>query len=143
MDDSGDIQKALEELLEQFNIKLDKDEPNVEEGRINRYGEYTEIISKTQEKLDELNQKSEELLKKTGMTREQLDIYVSDPKHFTPEQWAAIQKLREATELFKKRTRMIVAEEMNRQSQQEQKAVEKEAKKQPHRFGKKKHWIPL
>ena len=64
------IRLALEEVLKLYDIKLEnppkENEPN----------DYSEIIGKTQARLDDLNEKAEEIFKRTGMTREQLfDAY--------------------------------------------------------------------
>ncbi len=134
---SEKMRKAFEEVLKEFNISLEPVPETEEEKRAERFGDYSEIIGKTQQKLDELNEKGEVLLKKTGMTREQLDIYASNPANFTAEQWEALRKLQAATEEFKKQATGIVGEEKF------EKIVERKQKKQQHRFGKKKHWIPL
>lgn len=134
---SDKMKKALEEVLKQFDITLEPQEVSEDEKKTERYGDYSEIISKTQAKLDELNEKGEELLKRTGMTREQLEAFASNPANFNQEQWEALQKLKEATEEFKRQSFSIAGKE------EEGRPVEKKQKKQPHRFGKKKHWIPL
>lgn len=134
---SEKMRAAFEEVLRQFNVTLEPIEEEESDKKIDRYGDYSEIISKTQHKLDELNEKGEELLKRTGMTREDLEIYATNPANFTPEQWEALQNLRSSTEEFKRQTYALVGKE------KEVKTIERKQKKQQHRFGKKKHWIPL
>lgn len=134
----ANLKKALEEVLRQFNIQLDPVREDEVGAKAERHGDYSEIISKTQDTLDELSEKAEEMLKKTGMTREQLEAYANNPNNFTKDQWEALQRLRETTEQFKRQTQGIAKTE----SPALQDAPRKE-KKQKHRFGKKKHWIPL
>lgn len=131
------MRKAFEEVLKQFNITLDPIESADEEKKAERYGDYAEIISKTQQKIDELNERGEEILKTSGMTREQLEVFASNPGNFNQEQWEALQKLKIATEEFKRQALEIGEEE------KDVKTIERKQKKQQHRFGKKKHWIPL
>lgn len=127
-----DIRIALEEVLKLYDIKLEqqpeKNSPN----------DYSEIISKTQGRIDDLNEKAEEIFKRTGMTREQLDAYSANPNNFTPEQWEALKKVKDACEKYKREARNKIQD-----PQFEQKVQTVQRQKQPHRFAKKKHWIPL
>lgn len=129
------LKEALTEFLELFEIKLNLPEEEQGESAIN--GQYGEIVKATQDKLDDFNVKAEEVLQKTGMTREELDVYANNPDNFTHEQWEALKKLQEATEELKRRTYKVVGEDNLKKS------IEKERGKQAHRFGKKKDWIPL
>ena len=129
------LQSALTEFLGLFEIKLDI--PEEERSEVAVRGNYGELVKATQDKLDEFNIKAEEILQKTGMSRDELDTYASNPDNFTPEQWGALQKLREATEDLKRRTYKVMGDENLK------KTIEKEKGKQQHRFGKKKDWIPL
>lgn len=130
------IRKSLKDFLEAFNIEIDvPEERDRSEAEI--YGNYPEIVNKTQAKLDKLNQRAENLLEKTGMSREEMEAYVSNPDNFTPEQWEALKNIKQAADDIKKRTFRIAGQEGVK------KAVDQERKKQHHRFGKKKHWIPL
>lgn len=133
-----EIREALGEVLSLYDIKTDE----VLEGetpKIEKEEDYSDLIDKTQEKLDELNEKAEEIYERTGMNREQLESYASNPNNFNPEQWEALQKVREACENYKMRAQGRL------QNFQYEERVEKRTKKQkqPHRFAKKKHWIPL
>lgn len=132
-----EVRKALEEVLAMYDIKLDLTSPSEEDEKERRFGDYSEIISKTQQKLDDLTEQSEAIYKRTGMNREQLEAYASNPNNFSKEQWEALQKVKEACEKYKREARHKIGEE------QFEEKVEKERKKQPQRFAKKKHWIPL
>lgn len=138
-----EIQEALREVLSIYGVDLEEEmskmteKPSKEE-RLHEAGDYGELISKTQRQLDDLNEKAEEIVKKTGMTKEQLEAYSSNPNNFTREQWDALQKVRDACEKHKREARArLGGEEFD-------KRIEKGAKqKQTGRFAKKKHWIPL
>lgn len=132
-----EVRKALEEVLAMYDIKLEEQPTSDEEAKKERFGDYSEIINKTQQRLDELNEKAEEIYKRTGMSREQLESYASNPNNFSKEQWEALQKVKEACERYKREARTRIGEEQFEQR------VEKQRKKQPARFAKKKHWIPL
>lgn len=134
-----EIRKSIEEVLTLYNIKLEEELVQEEEQKRERYGDYSEIINKTQEKLDELQERAAKIYEKTGMSREQIQEYASNPDHFTPEQWKALQRVREACEKFHRQTRDTIGEENLKVVSNSK----KERKKQSQRFAKKKNWIPL
>ncbi len=134
-DHEEEVRQALEEVLAMYDIKLDL-EPEEEKGA-EEYSDYAEVISKTQERLDELNEKAEEIYQRTGMNQEQLEAYAANPNNFSKEQWDALQKVREACDKYKREARTIIGEEQFASS------VEKREKRQPKRFAKKKHWIEM
>jgi hypothetical protein len=133
-----DIRAALEGVLQLYDIKLEEQPVETEEAKSQRRGDYSEIISKSQATLDELTEKAEEIYRRTGMTREQLEAYASNPNNFSKEQWEALQRVREACERYKRDVQGRIGDE-----QFEQKVEAQQRKKQPMRFAKKKHWIPL
>ncbi|MCC5832168.1 MAG: hypothetical protein JJU12_03900 [Chlamydiales bacterium] len=132
-----EVRKALEDVLTMYDIKLEEEPESEEDAKQERFGDYSEIINKTQKRLDELNEKAEEIYQRTGMNREQLEAYASNPNNFSKEQWEALQKVKDACEKYKREARARIGEE------QFEKRAEKPRKKQPGRFAKKKHWIPL
>ena len=72
------------------------------------------------------------------MTKEQLEAYSANPNNFTKEQWEALQKVKMACETYQNEALSRIHDpEFN------EKSVAQERKKQPHRFAKKKNWIPL
>jgi BMFP domain-containing protein YqiC len=125
-----DIRVALEEVLRLYDIKLDLP---TEEG----WEDYSEMIDKTQDKLDDLNAKAEEIFKRTGMNRDQLETYAANPNNFTKEQWEGLQKVKEACERYKQEARSRIND-----TQFEQKIEKQKQKKKPRLFAKKKQWIP-
>lgn len=134
-DHEEEVREALEEVLAMYDIKLELG-PD-EEREAEEYGDYAEIISKTQERLDELNEQAEEIYQRTGMNQEQLEAYAANPNNFSKEQWEALQKVREACEKYKRNAQTYIGEEQFTSS------VQKRKKKQPKRFAKKKHWIEM
>ncbi len=132
-----EVQKALEEVLGLYDIKLEAAPDDEQTSKEERYGDYSEIINKTQERLDDLNEKAEDIYKRTGMTQEQLEAYAANPNNFSKEQWEALQKVKEACEKYKREAQSRIGEELFEEK------VETKRKKQPQRFAKKKHWIPL
>ncbi|MEZ5315238.1 MAG: hypothetical protein R3E91_03385 [Chlamydiales bacterium] len=136
-DSEEEVREALEEVLAMYGIHLDIQPPSDEEAREERLGDYSEIISKTQQRLDDLNEKAEEIYKRTGMNREQLESYAANPHNFTPEEWQALQKVKAACQKYKRAAQSIIGDEQFKEN------LVKKRKKQPNRFAKKKHWIPL
>lgn len=135
-----EIREALREVLSLYDIDLEEemDKAAKNEKKEEPVGDYGELISKTQQKLDDLNEKAEEIYKRTGMTREQLEVYAANPSNFTREQWEALQKVKEACEKYKRESRARLG------GDEFDKRIEKAPKKkQTQRFAKKKHWIPL
>lgn len=129
-----EVQQALEEILKLYDIKLEDLQGEEDEIR----GDYSQIISKTQDKLDDLNEKAEEIFQNTGMTKEQLEAYSANPNNFTKEQWEALQKVKAACETYQNEALSRIHDpEFN------EKSVAQKRKKQPQRFAKKKNWIPL
>ena len=123
-----EVKEALEEVLALQGIHLEEKESE----------DYSEILSKTQDKLDELNEKAELLLKKTGMSRDEMEIYAANPANFTPEEWNALQKVKEACEKYKRDTSRVISQHVGETS-----STEPLRKKQERRFDRKKNWIPL
>ena len=91
-----ELQEALGEVLKIYNIKLDE---SSKEGA--KSTDFSEIINKTQSQIDDLSERAEAIYERTGMTREQLEVYAANPNNFTKEQWDALQKVRIACDRYK------------------------------------------
>jgi hypothetical protein len=130
----GELDEALKDFLTLFGVEIKPEE--WEAAKTEDQG-VKEVMWKTQEKLDELNEQAEDILTKTGMTREKMEAYASNRSNFTDEQWEALQRVKAAGENIKKKSSNFLGEENLK------KKVEKAKKDQHHRFGKKKNWIPL
>lgn len=136
-DKAEDLKKNLFDALKTFGIDLD-DKVKGKKGSLDEeYSDYSEMNSKTRRKIDELNENGEKLLEKTGMTREALEAYGSNPNNFTKEQWEALQKIKQMTEEYKKLSIEGLSQTMSKDIEDLSK---KEKKKQQARFAKKKDW---
>lgn len=136
MSEEEPLKKAVKELLIQFDVTVEEMGPLEEEAK-KQAEEYTPLIQSTQSTIDELNEKAEEFLQKSGMTREELEAYAHNPNNFTKEQWEALQKVREITDYYRRQIRVKLGDEVVKT------AEKRTEKKQAHRFAKKKHWIPM
>lgn len=128
-----EVYGALQEVLQFYNIEVDSS-PEEESGQRKDYGE---LISKTQDKLDDLTLKAEEIYQRTGMTRQQLEAYASNPNNFSKEQWEMLEKVRFACEKYKQEAIRRIDD-----GNFEEMVAKQKEKKQLGRFAKKKHWIP-
>lgn len=133
-----EMQQALKKILDLYDIKLDTPAEDKKKPEEEEKTDYSEIISKTQDRLDELNQKAEEIFQRTGMSREQLESYASNPNNFSKEQWEALLQVKEACEKYKREARTVIAEQPGQTGE-----GKKPRKKAEGRFAKKKTWIPL
>ncbi|EPP34711.1 hypothetical protein CP10139811_0742 [Chlamydia ibidis] len=106
--------------------------------------DYETLIQKTQEKIQELDKRSQDILQKTGMTREQMEVFASNPDNFSPEEWLALENIRTSCEEYKKETEALINQlsadigSENNSSNKKQLAQSTSNKK-----NKKKNWIPL
>lgn len=97
------------------------------------------LIEKTQEKIEELNKKTQDILNKTGMNEKEMELYASNPDNFSNEEWTALQQIKIACDNYQKETLDLL------------KNIEKNPEKltsipplKPHnKKNKKKNWIPL
>lgn len=137
VDRGEDLKKNLAEALKVFGITLPDNTVEKKEKKEEELSDFEEMASRTRSKIDELNEKGEEMLQKTGMTRESLEVYGNNPNNFTKEQWDALQKIKEVAEEY----RTLTSEWMVHTLQKE--PPKKEKKKPKEKFAKKKNWIPL
>lgn len=130
------FESVLKKMLDSFGLKLNFSEEEEEEDRkLRRKGDYGMIISKTQDKLDDLNDRIEKLLKESGLSRDQIKEYAENPDHFTKEQWESLQAFKQEVSLFQKEITVILPEKTA--------SKKKEKKKKPLKgFVKRKHWKP-
>lgn len=135
--DEARMRKTLEELLERFGIELKSGTSSSgmrDLEKADRGGDYGEIIEKTQQEIDRLQQEAEGILKQTGMSREQVESYVANPANFSQEQWEALEKFRQEVAEFKRQAHAIAEAELP-------KAKTPQLKKSKKGPGKKKEWI--
>ncbi len=129
-----ELYKSVEEILKLYNIELEPDSltPNDDE-----VVDYAEAISKTREKLDELNEQAQEIYDEMGMSPEELDAYGSNPDNFTKEQWDALQKVKQECEGFKQRALSSV------DGTAHETKAEPPKKKKKRKLVKRKDWMQL
>lgn len=60
------------------------------------------VLERTQEMIDQLNQKANMICEKLNMTRDELSAFVANPDNFNKEDWEAIQRMQEHVEQFHK-----------------------------------------
>ena len=131
------LRKSLEELMVLEGIELDEFEPDADEEKALRSGDYSEMIDKSQEALDELNEKADQMYQKLGMSKDELFAYAENPNNFSKEQWEALSKVKHEADLLKRRSEQALGKDLLRKS------VEKERTKAQRRFRKKKNWKPV
>lgn len=139
-DKESDVKKNLVDALKSLGVDLDDTTKQKRSSPEEEYEDYSEMSHKTRQKIDELNEKSETILEKMGMSREDLEAYGTNQNNFTKEQWEALQKIKAITEDYKKMALDGIKESM---SQDILEAEKKEIKKQHTRFAKKKDWKPV
>ncbi|QXE27556.1 hypothetical protein JJJ19_02685 [Chlamydia buteonis] len=72
--------------------------------------DYEYLMEKTQEKIQELDKRSQEILQQTGMTREQMEVFANNPDNFSPEEWLALENIRSSCNEYKKETEALINE---------------------------------
>lgn len=106
--------------------------------------DYQYLIEKTQEKIQELDERSKEILKKTGMTREQMEVFAHNPDNFSPEEWIALENIRASCNEYKKETEALIhelSEDLGVPTSSV--SVSKATATPKGKKNKKKNWIPL
>ena len=136
----AELRAAIEEVLTLYDVKLEDYVEDPEAPPESRADDFSDIISASQQQLDVLSVKTEEILERTGMTEEQLEAYASNPNNFTKEQWEAIQKVKQACETYKQEARARIGEKEFVKTAEK---AEKKRQKGAGKFAKKKQWIPL
>jgi len=128
---------ALKQIMTMYGIELNEEIIVRENGE--ELADYSEVISKTQAKIDELNQKAEEIYKRTGMSREQILQYAANPNNFTKAEWEALEQVRQACDQMKQETNCLL-EKPQKQLMRQAPRAEK-GQKQMRKFAKKKNWL--
>ncbi len=137
VDKEDELKKNLVDALKVFGINISDDLKEKKETRAKELLDYEEMSLSARKKMDELNERGEEMLQKIGMTREALEIYGNNPNNFTEEQWKALTEIKEVSERY----RALTSEWMTHSIDKE--FLEKEQRKPRGKFAKRKHWIPL
>lgn len=140
---SNSAQKIIDSIKQILSIyKIDFD-PSFE-AALNSDSEesYQYLIEKTQEKIQELDRRSQEILQQTGMTKEQMEVFANNPDNFSPEEWLALENIRSSCDAYKKETESLINEvafEIGGDKISTKHSYSSSANKK----NKKKNWIPL
>jgi len=117
---------------------------NTEQEKGSSFVELQASIEKMQDNLDAMQREAERILKKTGMTKEQMESYVNNPNNFSKEEWDRVESAKKEVRKFEED--MFKALGKDPEEMQKQAIKEKERKqKQKQRLmtPKKKNWIPI
>lgn len=87
----------------------------------------------------ELDRKTDELKDALALTKQDINVFFSDPKNFTPEQWKMIQENRTELEL---KTFAIVGKDPKKVRQKQLESKDAKARKGK-TLGARRNWIPI
>lgn len=133
--------EAMQGILKKFGVELSEGIIKTQDGL--EIADYSEVIGKTQERLDLLEEESELFHQKTGMTQEEILEFGSNPDNFSPEEWQAIQNVKKACDEYKKEIREnLGGEDMSYERLEEESQKPKKLKKRTKRTGKS-DWLSL
>jgi hypothetical protein len=100
------------------------------------------IIEKIQQDLEEFDNKANDVCKKTGMNKEQLEKYVNNPSNFSAADWSILQKVRIEVEDFQKKI-WDALDKNPEDAIQMKKENDSKAKARRIKGRYKKNWIPM
>ncbi|MEG0036775.1 MAG: hypothetical protein RSB82_00655 [Victivallaceae bacterium] len=135
------ILDSIKQILSIYKIDFDTSLQDSLQFDPNNPMDFDLIIQKTQEKIEELDQRTSEILKKTGMSQDQMETYIQNADNFSPEEWLALQNVKTACDSYKKET-----EELLKQIDQElgtSKITAPGKKEKSTKKSKKRNWIPM
>lgn len=132
----GEISEIIEEIKEALNVPLEemKESPDY----VLSLEDMEILLSRTQEIIDKLNRKANEICKKKGLTREEFSKIVEEPSHFHPEEWEAVQTMQKQVDDFHK---SLMHASIHLKNEHLVKSRREEQKKQP--LKGRKNWIPM
>jgi DNA-binding phage protein len=110
--DFKQLQQELGELLEDVKktLQLPVDEKgNLLPGASLSMQDLEKLVERAQEMADRLNGRASELAKNAGMTREEMEERLKDPKNFSPEEWKIIQGMKQQMDQFQTILKRTVA----------------------------------
>ncbi|AHK63650.1 hypothetical protein BOKEGFJH_00772 [Chlamydia avium] len=133
---------SIKQILTLYNIDFDPSFGSVLSS--DSEVDYEYLMEKTQEKIQELDKRSQEILRQTGMTREQMEVFANNPDNFSPEEWLALENIRASCDEYKKETEAIINEVSKELGFEDStKTTKKKPKTTSTKKNKKKNWIPL
>nr|CRI41772.1 Protein CPn_0742/CP_0003/CPj0742/CpB0770 [Chlamydia pneumoniae]CRI42865.1 Protein CPn_0742/CP_0003/CPj0742/CpB0770 [Chlamydia pneumoniae]CRI43984.1 Protein CPn_0742/CP_0003/CPj0742/CpB0770 [Chlamydia pneumoniae]CRI47370.1 Protein CPn_0742/CP_0003/CPj0742/CpB0770 [Chlamydia pneumoniae]CRI51920.1 Protein CPn_0742/CP_0003/CPj0742/CpB0770 [Chlamydia pneumoniae] len=104
--------------------------------------DYEYLITKTQEKIQELDKRAQEILTQTGMSKEQMEVFANNPDNFSPEEWLALEKVRSSCDEYRKETENLI-NEITLDLHPTKESKRPKQKLSSTKKNKKKNWIPL
>lgn len=140
---SKSAQKIIDSIKQILTIyKIDFDPSFGSALTLDSQENYEYLLQKTQEKIQELDKRAQDILNQTGMTREQMEVFANNPDNFSPEEWLALENIRASCNEYKKETEALI-KEVTQDLKPEAPKETKKAKTTPKKKNKKKNWIPL
>ncbi|BAE81775.1 hypothetical protein CF1003 [Chlamydia felis Fe/C-56] len=133
---------SIKQILTLYNIDFD---PSFDSAlSSDTEVDYEYLMEKTQEKIQELDRRSQEILQQTGMTKEQMEVFANNPDNFSPEEWLALESIRSSCDEYKKETEALINEVTKDLGEETPAPVSsKKTKTTSTKKNKKKNWIPL
>jgi beta-phosphoglucomutase-like phosphatase (HAD superfamily) len=141
-DSERSMVEAMEEVLKKFGIKLSQNIIQRKDGE--EYSDYSEVISKAQERIDKINRDAEQLFSETGMSQQEIMDYGNNPNNFSDQEWQAISKVKEACEQYKREvaeSMAIIEETVLEEPRKQQRPKESSGKKVRKKGARKKDWL--
>lgn len=131
-----EITNIIEEIRETLNFPLEE----VKSGKNQNLAmeDMEVLLNRTQEIIDKLNQKANEISAKMGLSREELSRLIEEPANFNSEEWQAMQTMRKQVDEFHKSLMQAIFQQKNENLIQ---TSRDEQKKQA--LKGRKNWIPL
>ena len=123
----GDMTKAFEEVLELLQTAQPVD-PSLEGLDIDQ------VVERLEESLEQLNGQMEAVYKTTGMSKEELEKYATNPDNFSKEEWQMLEQIRGQLSKFREE-----AEDVMSGVPQQLEGEGEEPKKGRRR--RRKHWL--
>ncbi len=125
----GDMTNAFEEVLELLQQAQPVD-PSLEGLDIDQ------VVERLEESLEQLNSQMEEVYKTTGMSKEELEQYATNPDNFSKEEWQMLEQIRGQLSEFRREAEDAMA---GVPEQIDGEGKEDEPKKGRRR--RRKHWL--
>ncbi|MGE3955060.1 MAG: hypothetical protein AB7F31_07765 [Parachlamydiales bacterium] len=67
-----------------------------------------EVVERLEESLETLNEEMDKIYKNTGMSRQQIEEYASNPDNFSKEEWKLLNEVREELDLFRQEAESVL-----------------------------------
>lgn len=132
---------AIEEVLNLHNVQIDA----MVKQAAGEEGDFSGILAQCEERLAEMKANAEEMLKKSGMTQEQLEAYVSNRANFSREEWEILENTKKTCEEIKLQDSKILQEHIPKEILEAAKQSDslKKTKKKRKKMIPKKNWIQM